>query len=128
MPTILLFGQSPLKGDTRFVLLQSLEDLSKLLGNTLDQLTLGAKLAVNSLLSHQDVLFFSVEKEGFSLKDYHAAVEMIEKKKLPEFEVIAIPGVSDTVLIQKLTQLTSKNNHLLLKTEKDLYQYLSDLS
>ena len=84
----------------------------------------GITLAVQALLSDQEIFFVRVEEEGFSHKDYYRGLKLL--KQTPEdFHAICLPGVGDHTIITESTILCHHRKCLLITQERDFYDYLT---
>lgn len=123
--TIALFGEAQ-KGDFRTgYYCQNLAELSETLGEPPTADAKGLQLAVQSLLFEYPVLFFRVEEEGFSFKDYLIGFQVLQRREgVPKISALCLPGVGDGEIIQASNPICSMHNSFLILTEKDLYDYL----
>lgn len=122
---IALFGEAE-KGDfQRPYMFRSLPQLLDVLGNPPPD-SRGLHLAIQSLMYERGVLFFRVEEEGFSLKDYYFGLDVLKSEKLPStLSGICAPGVGDSELIDAMVPICVKHHSILIISESDLYDYLN---
>lgn len=88
----------------------------------------GIDYAIQTILFNRELIFFRVQEEGFSLSDYYDGVKLLYNsgdKLLPS--AICLPGVGDPHIIEALTPISKKLDSLLLITERDLYDYLTNI-
>lgn len=123
--TIVAFGEAE-KGEYQIpYFFQSLSQIVEALGNPPAE-SLGLHYAVQTLLFQQSLIFFRVEQEGFSTKDYLAGLKHLEKlEKKDRINAICLPGVGDAEIIHATQSLCKMHKSLLVLTEKDLYDYLT---
>lgn len=123
--TIALFGEAE-KGDyCTGYLCYSLAELVDYFGNPPSE-SRGLYLAVQGLLYHRNVLFFRVEEEGYSEQDYLLGLNLLAKQsKVPQIQAIGIPGVGSSRIIEAATPICQIYHSILLVTEADLFDYLT---
>jgi hypothetical protein len=123
--TMFLFGEAE-KGDLRTpIVCKSLPQLSDTLGNPPAD-SKGIFYAVQALLYKRDLIYFRVSEEGFSVGDYMHGIKILRNKELPHpIDVICLPGVGDTEIIESATHVCTLHNSILILDEKDLYDYLT---
>jgi len=127
MGSIALFGEAE-KGDFEAAYVcQSLEELSSYLGEPPKGEARGLFFAIQMLMYSHGVIFFRVHEEGFSQKDYIRGLQFLENKQLfPEIIALCLPGVGNKDIFDKSAAICQLHNSLLIITEKDLYDYLTD--
>lgn len=125
--TIALFGEAE-RGDYQTAYFcQNLPQLVDSLGNP-PPLSLGLYYAVQVLLFHRNLLFFRVREEGFSQQDYLVGLGLLEKQNLiAHVDAICLPGVGCSSIIQAMTPFCKTHHSILLTTEPDLYDYLTEI-
>jgi hypothetical protein len=123
--TVALFGEAE-KGDfQRGYYCKSLLQLEEHLGNPPPE-SRGLDFAVQALLYQHHIIFFRVKEEGFSQQDYFSGLKLLERQtSIPNVAAIGIPGVGDEEIIQALTPLCLLYHSILLTTEADLFDYLT---
>lgn len=123
--TVALFGEAE-KGDyCTGYLCNTLSELVDYLGNPPVD-SRGLYLAVQGLLFHRNILFFRVQEEGFSEKDYLLGLNLLaQQKRVPHIEAIGIPGVGSVKIIEAATPICQIYHSVLLITESDLFDYLT---
>jgi len=125
--TVLLFGAAE-KGELGIPLIcRSLPQLLQTIGNPPKE-TLGMHYAIQALLYNQELIFCRVKEEGFSVRDYTKGLTLI-RNEYPDFPVKAIflPGVGNQGIIEATLDVCNLYKSLLVVTEKDLYDYLTNL-
>lgn len=125
--TVFLFGEAE-KGDFCTPLLcKSLPQLAETFGNPPKE-SQGLLLAVQTLLFEKDLIYFRVKEEGYSIADYRRGIGLLTNKVIvPHLAAIAMPGVGDAELIEATSAICHSRRSLLLFSEKDLYDYLTNL-
>jgi len=122
--TIALFGESE-KGEYRTPhYCTSLPQLVDKLGNPPPE-SKGLFLAVQSLMYEHALLFFRVKEEGFSLSDYFRGINILKDRTL-DISAVCTPGCGDQELIDELAGLCEFHQSILMTTEADLYDYLTN--
>ncbi len=121
-----LFGESE-KGDFREpYYLETLHELHEALGLPPDG-SAGIHYAVRALLYGNSLLFFRVQEEGFSHQDYFEGLWMLKKTVEGEnLLAVGIPGVGSQEVIHAVGEVCEDTSSLILITEDDLYDYLTD--
>ncbi|MCE5318623.1 MAG: hypothetical protein LLG04_14825 [Parachlamydia sp.] len=123
--TIALFGEAEKGEYCTGYLCNSLAELVDYFGNPPNE-SLGLHLAVQGLLYHRHVLFFRVEEEGYSEQDYLLGLNLLaQQRKVPHIEAIGIPGVGSSRIIEAATPICQIYHSILLVTEADLFDYLT---
>ncbi len=124
--SIALFGEAE-KG--KFHTAYFLEDLAQLmecLGHPPTE-SRGLFYAVQALMFDHPLIFFRVEEEGYSCQDYFAGLLLLEKQNLiTHVAAIFLPGVGDAEIIGAAAPLCRISHSILITTEPDLYDYLSE--
>ena len=126
--TVALFGEAE-KGDYRTAyFFQSLSQLEEHLGAPPPD-SWGIHYAVQTLLYKQQLIYFRVEEEGFSVQDYITGLHFLKNKRLiPNLEALFLPGVGDDKIINATAPICSEHDSLLVITEADLYDYLTNVT
>ena len=123
--TVFLFGAAEKGAVCQPISLNSLEDLFNLLGNPPKE-SEGIQYAIQTLLSHRNLIYFRGAEEGFSYGDYMLGFKWLKKAPLrPHLSAICLPGVGDEDLIHGATSICLLHQCLLIVSEKDLYDYLT---
>ena len=120
---IALFGEAE-KGALRHpYLFTSLPQMALTLGNPPKD-SMGLFFAVQTLLHEHKLLFFRVEEEGFTPKDYIAGLLYLKQQPALLPSAICLPGTSDRRIIDETALSCQKTKSFLVITEKDLFDYL----
>lgn len=123
---VCIFGEAERGAFATISPCHSVIDLFELAGNP-PQESLGIFYAIQMLLFKRSILFFRVEEEGFNCEQYLKGLELLLLRKEP-LSAVCMPGVGEGVLIEMAAELCNKRSALLLINEKDLYDYLTDVS
>lgn len=124
--TVVMFGEAE-KGRYRTAyLLQSLSQLAEYLGNPPPN-SKGLFYAVQTLLFQRNLIFIRVKEEGFSYHEYLSGLHMLEEQEyIDHIHAICLPGVGDATIIEAVTPLCRQHHSILITTEPDLYDYLTE--
>jgi hypothetical protein len=127
-PIVALFGEAE-KGDFRKPhFCRSVPQLYENLGEPPDD-SRGIFLAVQCLLHDHNLIYFRVKEEGFSFQDYFEGVWLLEKNgATKKLSAICAPGVGNSEVIDTFTSLLDLSKSILIMSEADLYDYLTDAS
>lgn len=124
--TLALFGASEKGKFKTAYFCQTLDQLESYLGHPPPE-TQGLYLAIQALLFERNLIFFRVEEEGFSKKDYFHGLEALKNDKIfKDIHAVALPGVGDQAIIDETIKLCHVQHSLLILNEKDLYDYLTN--
>jgi hypothetical protein len=125
--TVVTFGEAE-KGEYQIpYFFHSLTQVVETLGNP-PQESQGLQYAVQALLFKHNLIFFRVQEEGFSTKDYISGLKQLEKvEKIGHIDAVCLPGVGDSHIIDATQPVCRIHKSLLIMTEKDLYDYLTSL-
>ncbi len=125
--TVFLFGEAE-KGELGTPLIcRSLPQLLQTLGNPPEE-TLGIHYAIQALLYNQEIIFCRVKEEGFSVRDYTKGLTLIRNEHLDRnVKAIFLPGVGNQAIIEATLDVCDLYKSLLVVTEQDLYDYLTNL-
>ncbi|GAB5411403.1 MAG: hypothetical protein ChlgKO_05170 [Chlamydiales bacterium] len=122
--TLALFGEAE-KGEFGIPYrINSLPELADKLGNP-PQETCGIPFAIQALLYERLVYFTRVPEEGFSKPEYMRGLCRFEEISEP-ISALCMPGVADEEIIRVSDRLLAYHSALLLTTEQDLYDYLTN--
>ncbi len=126
-PTIALFGESE-KGDfSSLHQIASVPQLSDHLGNPPED-SQAILLAIQALLFERSLLFIRVREEGFSLPDYMRGLKMLETQGgALSIQALCLPGVGDPEIIHASRSICKLHQSLLIISEQDLYDYLTEV-
>lgn len=124
--TIALFGEAE-KGDySTAYYCQTLPQMLDSLGNPPPE-SLGLYFAIQSILLDYSVLFFRVREEGFSQQDYFSGLTFLKQQKLFSSIIgIGAPGVGNKEIIDEIIPICHNYKSILITSEADLYDYLTD--
>lgn len=124
--TVALFGEAE-KGEYRTAYFcHSLPQLVDNLGNPPPE-SKGLYYAVQTLLYHRDLIFFRVREEGFSMQDYLLGLRLLQAEDLiSTVSAFCIPGAGNSEIIHALTPVCAVHHSLLIISECDLYDYLTE--
>jgi hypothetical protein len=124
---IFLFGEAEKGEFCTPHLLRSLPQLAETFGNPPEESD-GIRYAVQALLLERELFYYRVKEEGFSVPDYMRGLKLLEDRKtFNELAAICMPGVGDPEIIDATNALCIIHQALLITTEKDLYDYLTQL-
>ncbi len=88
--------------------------------------TAGLSHAIQHILRGGETLFFRVEEEGFSVKDYLTGLRYLEKQKMAQpIDALYLPGVGIEEILKKASALCKERGWLLVVEEKDLFDYFT---
>ena len=88
---------------------------------------LGFQFAIQSLLYDRNLIFFRVKEEGFSTSDYLQGLYQLEKQHLfSNIKAVGMPGVGNGEIIGASETFCNIYNSILITSEADLYDYLTD--
>ncbi|MBP9841144.1 MAG: hypothetical protein KBC64_01815 [Simkaniaceae bacterium] len=126
-PTIALFGEAE-KGDfSSLHQISSVPQLSDHLGNPPED-SLAILLAVQALMFDHSLVFIRVREEGFSLADYMRGLKLLETQGTAlSIQALCLPGVGNPEIIHASRSLCKLHQSLLIISEQDLYDYLTDI-
>lgn len=122
---LFIFGQSEKGVLCRPTLCYQLPELFQFFGHA-PEMSQGLYLAIQSLLFQKPCIFFRVEEEGYSVKDYLKGLDILKSDwQSIHIEAIGMPGVANGDILEKTERLFHKRRSLILLTEKDLFDYLT---
>ncbi|NGX57122.1 MAG: hypothetical protein K940chlam3_00005 [Chlamydiae bacterium] len=124
--TIVLFGESE-RGDYRIpYYCRSMHQLYENLGQPAPD-SEGIHFAVQALLHDFYLIFFRVKEEGYSYQDYYEGFWQLEQRPLESrLSAICIPGVGNCEVIESVSSLCVNHRSILIMSESDFYDYLTD--
>ena len=74
------------------------------------------------------LIFFRVPEEGFSSAEYFSGLEKLtDQVHDTRLAAIGLPGVGDAEIVDATLPLCERHRSLLLFTESDLYDYLTQM-
>jgi hypothetical protein len=123
--TVALFGEAE-KGEYRTAYFcQSVAQLANNFGNPPEESD-GLHFGVQIILSECNLIFFRVQEEGFSVKDYLMGLRFLENNQFVSNLVgICLPGVGNVDIIDATAPVCSIHKSLIISTEADLFDYLT---
>lgn len=125
LTTVALFGEAERGACGQGILCKRLDELADLFGNPPSG-SLGLFFATQAILYEHALVFFRVEEEGFSRKDYFDGIKVLKGSPLiAEIGAIFAPGVGDSQIINAVIPLCMAHHQVLITTEKDLFDYLT---
>lgn len=124
--TIALFGEAE-KGEFRTpCFCQTVTELLDAFGHPPHD-SLGIFYAIQALMYHRALLFFRVREEGFSQDDYLCGLNLLLKQTyVPQIAAVCLPGVGSTEIIRAITPICEVHHSLIIISEADLYDYLTE--
>lgn len=126
MYTVALFGEAERGKFRTAYFCKELPQLVEYLGNPPEE-SKGLYYAIQTLLYERNLIFFRVEEEGFSYQDYFLGLQLLKNNELiSDVSAICLPGVGDTEIIEAVTPICKINKSIIITTEPDLYDYLTD--
>ncbi|MDX8431007.1 MAG: hypothetical protein SNF33_04295 [Candidatus Algichlamydia australiensis] len=102
----------------------SIPELADKLGNPPEN-SCGISFAIQALLYERLVLFIRVPNEGYSKPEYMRGLYRFEEESEP-LSALCMPGVADEEIIRVSDRLLAMHHALLITTEQDLYDYLTN--
>ena len=126
-PSIALFGESE-KGDfSSLHQISSVPQLADHLGNPPED-SQAIPLAIQALLFNHPLLFIRVREEGFSLADYMRGLKLLETQgSTLSIQALCLPGVGNPEIIHASRAICKLHRSLLIISEQDLYDYLTEV-
>lgn len=84
----------------------------------------GLFFAVQALLYQHALIYFRVEDEGYSIKDYWQGAQMLYSSDwIPSVKAICAPGVAEPELLETIAPI--RHHPLILSNQKDIWDYLT---
>lgn len=123
--TIALFGEAEKGEFCTAYYCKTLPELEQYFGNPPAE-SLGLYFAVQTLLYQRELIFFRVQNEGMSLDDYFQGLYLLKNQVVPHISAVCVPGVGNSKIIEAVTDFCSYDNALLIMSEADLYDYLTE--
>lgn len=123
--TIALFGASERGHFARPELVRDVNELYMHLGQPPSD-SKGLFFAIQALMYERNCLFFRVQEEGFSAREYLAGLKYLETVNIQTpISAICLPGVGDSRLIELGSGVCQKRGSILITTQADLYDILT---
>jgi hypothetical protein len=102
----------------------NLIQLAEIFGNPPEE-SLGLHFAIQAIMYERQIIFFRVQEEGFSIKDYMKGIEILkDKNKIKHLNAICLPKVGNHIIIDSLDPVIKLHRSIIITTEKDLFDYL----
>lgn len=122
---IILFGEAEKGLFNHPYHFKSLYELATTIGNPPEN-SQGINYAVQALYYQREVIFFRVEEEGFSLKEYFQGLDFLkDKENLRPISALCLPGVGNPKIIEISSHICDLHKSILIITEKDLFDFLT---
>jgi len=87
----------------------------------------GLFYAIQALMYERRLIYFRVKEEGFSLEDYKRGLALLRNKEIVDYPTaICMPGMGDARIIDETSEMCFILHSLLITTERDLYDYLTN--
>lgn len=123
---VFLFGEATKGHFCKPSLCHSLLELSETFGEPPKE-SLGLFYAIQTLLFKGELIYFRVKEEGFSLSDYKQGLKLLRNREIHKHPMaICLPGVGNADIINETCKICYIFHSLLITTEKDFYDYLTD--
>lgn len=125
-PSIALFGEAEKGSFQEALVCNKVTELLEFYGNPPPE-SFGLHYAIQAIMYDYQLVFFRVEQEGFSKKDYFNGIKILSESPLIKtICAICTPGVGDHTIIDALMPLCFEYHQILITNEADLYDYLSN--
>lgn len=124
---IALFGEAERGEFQKGELCYSLDQLVDRFGHPPKE-SQGLHFAVQALLFKKNILFYRVREEGFSYSDYLRGLQQLRDAEISQLGALCLPGVGDEEIIEATQEVCTRHHSLLIMTEADLYDYLTQNS
>ena len=122
---IALFGEAEKGSFEKGLLCHEVGELMDCLGHPPPD-SRGLYYAIQALLYQYELIFFRVEQEGFSKKDYFKGIKILsESPFIKSVDAICTPGVGDQGIINALLPLCYEHHQILITNESDFFDYLT---
>lgn len=128
MQTVALFGESGKGCYRQGYVCETLPQLIDSLGYPPKD-SYGMHYAIQTILHRQRLIFFRVQEEGFSCDDYFYGVTLLRNySNKVDLSAIFAPGVGNSEIIDAMSSACLFFHSILITTEADLYDYLTEYS
>jgi len=124
--SIVVFGESEKGEYCRPYCCRSMNQLYENFGQQVPD-SAGIHFGVQVLLHDFYLIYFRVKEEGYSLQDYFEGLWLLKSQQLDsDLCAIGIPGVGNVEVIESVSSLCANHQSILIMTESDLYDYLTE--
>lgn len=121
---VALFGEAEKGSFQTLTYIQTISQLMDIFGNPPED-TLGIPLAIQTLLYKRELIYFRVQEEGFSSKDYLSGIKQLENcAQAQHLCAICMPGVGDHTIIDASFKLCEKRGSIFITSPQDLFDLL----
>lgn len=118
---IAIFGQSEKALPWSLSEIRSLPELIDKVGHPPAD-SCGLIIAIQSLMYEKEVLYYCVAEEGLDPEDYQRGLtDLLSRPKHYNLEAIALPGVSDPLILEEAKKVAKVHPCSLIIGEKDLF-------
>jgi len=123
---VAVFGESERGDYCRPHICQTMNQLYETFGHPVPE-SAGIHFAVQVLLHDFSLVYYRVREEGYSLQDYFEGLWQLENHPVEsELSAIGMPGVGNGEVIESVSSICAIHQSILIMTESDLYDYLTD--
>jgi hypothetical protein len=121
---IALFGEAEKGSYSTLLHFSALPEFAETVGNPPED-SQGIQIGVQTLLFEFKLIYIRVHEEGYSAMDYYSGLRLL-KEYQSTLCAICIPGVGDKELIQETFYICKSHKSLLITTERDFYDFLTN--
>lgn len=123
---VAIFGESERGDYCRPYSCYTMGQLYELFGQPVPESS-GIHFAIQILLHDFSLIFYRVREEGYSLQDYYEGLWQLENHPVEsKLSAIGMPGVGNGDVIESVSSICATHHSILIMTESDLYDYLTD--
>ena len=123
---VFLFGEAEKGHFCSPVPCRCLLELSENFGNPPEE-SQGIFYAIQTLLYERELIYFRVREEGFSFPDYKRGLHLLRNREVHQSPAaICMPGMGDAHIIDETSEICYIFHSLLITSEKDFYDYLTN--
>lgn len=124
-PTLVVFGEAE-KGDLNTIhFCRSLEQLFNFFGQP-PQDTAGLFYAIQAILYGNPLIYFRVQEEGLSTKDYLFGLHLLDNYASSlNVSALFLPKVGEETIIEEGFHVCEVHHSLLIMNENDFYDYIT---
>ncbi len=124
--SVAVFGESERGDYCRPYSCHTMNQLYETFGQPVPE-TVGIHFAVQVLMHDFSLIFYRVREEGYSLQDYFEGLWQVENHPVEsELSAIGLPGVGNGEVIESVASICAIHHSILIMSESDLYDYLTD--